>query len=93
MKSVPRIKLWTIVLLCFVTTISFFLIFGHLKDLTQFNFMESQSAFESASASTWGLLPCSPLTGAEWGLLLFCIFGTVLFLKRIALLGGRAWWV
>lgn len=88
--SVPRIPLQRIVALTFFSTIAFFVMFGNIKDIVKFNFMGSESALESTSAFYMGAFAVFAVYRRRWWLYLFCLLGTVLFLKRIALLAALA---
>ena len=91
LSSVPRVKLRTIVLASFIGTMAFFAMFGQLKTaIKTFSFVNSQSALESATAFYMGAFAVFALYRRQWLLYAFCLFGTVIFLKRIALLGALA---
>lgn len=90
LPTVPRVSLWAVVSLVFVATMAFFLMFGHISDMRYFNFMASESALESSSAFYMGAFCVFALYRRQWFLYLFCLLCTVVFLKRIAMLGALA---
>ncbi|NBD19461.1 hypothetical protein GTZ97_02075 [Aquabacterium fontiphilum] len=88
LASVPKIRLWTIALLTFGSTMAFFAMFGNWRDFLQFDFMASHSPFESATAFYMGAFAVFAVYRRQWLLYLFCLVCTVFFLKRIALVGA-----
>lgn len=90
LASVPRIPLQRVVALIFFSTLAFFAMFGHIKDIVKFNFIGSESALESSSAFYMGAFAVFAIYRRRWWLYLFCLLCTVLFLKRIALLAALA---
>lgn len=89
--SVPKVSLRAIVLSCLIGTLAFFAFFGDFKAfLRSFSFMGSQSVIESATAFYMGAFSVFALYRRQWLLYALCLVGTIIFLKRIALLGALA---
>ena len=90
LAAVPKMRLWTVVLLTFGATMAFFAMFGDWRSFIHFDFMASHSPFESATAFYMGAFAVFAVYRRQWLLYLFCLVCTVVFLKRIAMLGALA---
>jgi len=88
LAAVPKMRLWTVVLLTFGATMLFFAMFGDWRSFIHFDFMASHSPFESATAFYMGAFAVFAVYRRKWLLYAFCLLCTILFLKRIALVGA-----